>query len=80
MAAKKTTTKKTAKEAKAKSTRKTKAAEAPAEIATTSTGECPRGGEEVAHRLHGEIRVHHQHVGRGGHQRHRREVLRRIVG
>ena len=45
MAAKKTTTKKTAKEAKAKSTRKTKAAEAPAEVATTPTGECPRGGE-----------------------------------
>ena len=45
MAAKKTTTKKAAKETKAKSTRKTKAAEAPAEVATTPTGECPRGGE-----------------------------------
>jgi hypothetical protein len=45
MAAKKTTTKKTAKEGKAKSTRKTTAAEAPAEVATTTTGECPRGGE-----------------------------------
>ena len=45
MAAKKTNTKKTTKEAKAKSPRKSKAAEAPAEVATTPTGECPRGGE-----------------------------------
>ena len=45
MTAKKTTTKKAAKETKAKNTRKTKAAEAPAEVATTPTGECPRGGE-----------------------------------
>jgi hypothetical protein len=39
MTAKKTTTKKAAKESKAKSTRKTKAAEAPAEVATTPTVE-----------------------------------------
>ena len=39
MTAKKTITKKAAKETKAKSTRKTKAAEAPAEVATTPTVE-----------------------------------------
>ena len=45
MTAKKTTTKNAAKETKAKRSRKTKAAEAPAEVATTPTGECPCGGE-----------------------------------
>lgn len=46
MTAKKTNTKQAAKVTKAKTPKKTKAAEAPADVATTTpVGECPRGGE-----------------------------------